>query len=160
MMTENELAHYGIKGMHWGVRRFQNPDGTLTEAGRRHYQKQDDRWVKRKADSIEERAYKKSQREMKKVSKKLDKKYKIKNDYERHGRKYMNEYNQNLAKVMNTKVDKLRSPSGRLVKFVAKRGEYGVHMALADPDYDMDQVKQGVWDSGRVAYRKNTLDKR
>ena len=33
-MENNYLAHYGIKGMHWGVRRFQNPDGTRTAAGR------------------------------------------------------------------------------------------------------------------------------
>lgn len=32
----NELYHHGIKGMHWGVRRYQNPDGTLTAAGKRH----------------------------------------------------------------------------------------------------------------------------
>ena len=31
----NELYHHGIKGMHWGVRRYQNPDGTLTDAGKR-----------------------------------------------------------------------------------------------------------------------------
>ena len=31
------LAHYGIKGQQWGVRRFQNPDGSLTEAGRDRY---------------------------------------------------------------------------------------------------------------------------
>lgn len=34
-MTNEELMHYGILGMHWGVRRYQNPDGTLTEAGKR-----------------------------------------------------------------------------------------------------------------------------
>lgn len=34
------LAHYGIKGMRWGVRRFRNEDGTLTEAGRKRYSKQ------------------------------------------------------------------------------------------------------------------------
>ena len=33
----NELMHYGILGQKWGVRRFQNPDGTLTAAGRRRY---------------------------------------------------------------------------------------------------------------------------
>ena len=28
------LAHHGIKGQRWGVRRYQNPDGTLTEKGK------------------------------------------------------------------------------------------------------------------------------
>ena len=31
------LAHHGIKNQKWGIRRFQNPDGTLTPAGRAHY---------------------------------------------------------------------------------------------------------------------------
>ena len=32
-----ELYHFGILGMKWGVRRYQNKDGSLTNAGRRHY---------------------------------------------------------------------------------------------------------------------------
>ena len=38
-MNENYLAHYGIKGMKWGVRRYQNADGSLTAKGKRHYDK-------------------------------------------------------------------------------------------------------------------------
>lgn len=37
----NELYHHGIKGQKWGIRRYQNPDGSLTEAGRKRYYRSD-----------------------------------------------------------------------------------------------------------------------
>lgn len=40
--SNGELYHWGIKGMKWGVRRFQNKDGSLTPAGRKRYDDPED----------------------------------------------------------------------------------------------------------------------
>lgn len=37
IQRDTDLMHYGVKGMRWGVRRYQNEDGSLTSAGARRY---------------------------------------------------------------------------------------------------------------------------
>ena len=37
MIVNGELYHWGRKGQKWGVRRYQNPDGSLTELGKKRY---------------------------------------------------------------------------------------------------------------------------
>lgn len=47
---EEELKHYGVKGMKWGVRRFQNSDGSLTSEGRKRYNGNDLKEAQKKVD--------------------------------------------------------------------------------------------------------------
>lgn len=49
--SDNYLAHHGIKGMKWGVRRYQNEDGSLTAAGKKRYYGKVDR-IQKDIDSF------------------------------------------------------------------------------------------------------------
>lgn len=40
--NETELYHWGVKGMKWGVRRYQNKDGSLTSKGKKRYSRMSD----------------------------------------------------------------------------------------------------------------------
>ena len=42
---ENELYHHGVKGQRWGVRRYQNKDGSLTYAGKKRALKMQDQYT-------------------------------------------------------------------------------------------------------------------
>lgn len=48
-MESNELCHHGVKGMKWGVRRYQKKDGSLTPAGKKRVS-QDGNSSKKKID--------------------------------------------------------------------------------------------------------------
>ena len=45
--SNGELCHYGVPGMKWGVRRYENPDGSLTSAGKKRIAKEYDRNAKK-----------------------------------------------------------------------------------------------------------------
>lgn len=51
MVYETELAHYGVLGMKWGVRRFQDKNGRLTDAGKKRYISEHTKGIQRDIDS-------------------------------------------------------------------------------------------------------------
>lgn len=57
----NELYHSGVKGMKWGVRRYQNKDGSLTPAGKKRYS---DKEIRQDRDSISEELASKGSRSL------------------------------------------------------------------------------------------------
>lgn len=67
MIVVNELEHHGILGMRWGVRRYENADGSLTEKGKKkvsaEYKKQaiaGDKELSKKYTDLYVKAYNKS----------------------------------------------------------------------------------------------------
>ena len=159
MLQDNELYHHGILGQRWGVRRFQNPDGSLTDAGKRHYEKKDTKWASRNSKRIQGRVEKKVSKDMKRYNKELSRQPGYWNKDRTVSKAAINAYNQKMAQLMNERVGDIAAPSGRVVRFVAKRSTIGVQMALADPSYNMSAVKNGVWANGRVAYKQKSVGK-
>lgn len=73
--SPDELAHFGVLGQKWGIRRYQNKDGTLTSAGKRRYKiSSDGKMVKRSREEV--KSYDKKVKTLKKASEEKKKKQK------------------------------------------------------------------------------------
>ena len=145
------IEHHGILGQKWGIRRTPAQLGNLS--------KKDANWVKKKSEKITEQARRKSSKEMSRYANEILRTPGAVNKSGKLSSSAINAHNKKMAELMSQSASKIRSPSGKVVQFVAKRGEIGVMMALADEGYNMAQLRNGVWASGRVAYKKTVLDK-
>lgn len=159
LVYDSELYHHGVKGMRWGIRRYQNPDGSLTPAGYKRLMKADQKWAKKKTDKITAQAKKASQRELNEYGNELLKLQGARKSNGKLSAQTINAYNKKMAELMSQKTSDIRAPSGRVVSFVAKRGEIGVFMALSNSGYDANTFSRGVWGDGREAYKKTYANK-
>lgn len=118
------IEHHGILGQKWGIRRTPAQLGNLS--------KKDANWVKKKSEKITEQARRKSSKEMSRYANEILRSPGAVNKSGKLSSSAINAYNKKMAELMSQSASKIRSPSGKVVQFVAKRGEIGVMMALAD----------------------------
>ena len=118
------VTHWGLKGMHWGQRRFQNEDGSLTPAGRERYGVGSGRYPHGSGD-----AGKKSGKQLKKVD----------HDYEYR-------LDKQLRRIMAVDAEggDLTSKESALVKaYTDNWGEDTIRKALKDVEREMDLEEKG-----------------
>lgn len=105
---DDELYHFGIKGMKWGVRRFQRKDGTRTSAGKK---RERDTWKRKDAKGI-------SDEELRKRIQRLETERRYKNLMESDGSRAAKDIARNI----------ISSSAGRIVGGVATGAAlYGLH---------------------------------
>lgn len=115
----NEIMHSGIKGMKWGVRRYQNKDGSLTDAGKKRY------GVDAKDNDFTK--YDEATRKYYKTSKKNGR-----SDLEFNAEKYAREDNERLRRSLDD--------SSRLSNELKRVNEKAIKNAPKNPRLDLSKM--------------------
>lgn len=100
---DNELYHHGVKGQKWGVRRYQNVDGSLTSAGTKRYYKNA---IKNASDTISKKALKNEYKQ-----------YKFARSSAESWRKQYEREEKNNLKIANKQINKLDKINSKVSKY-------------------------------------------
>lgn len=103
---ENELYHHGVKGQRWGVRRYQNKDGTLTDKGRNRLLKDARKYESKVNTSVANNYFARSRR-AKLTQKAKDARYEVKKSDMQKARQ---------AKELKSSIIKKQVPKKKTVK--------------------------------------------
>lgn len=155
--NQNTLSHHGVKGMKWGVRRYQNADGSLTPAGKKRYGKMSD-------DKLRKTLYKQVKDERARQSD-WSNKWNVSNTIGKHSKAVQDRYNKDQKEYMNSDAFKKAKKEWRKLDDMFDSGKI-------DPDeYNTkyEQIRKSVYradldnsvrisDKGRQ-YSKAYLDK-
>ena len=122
------LTHYGIKGMHWGIRRYQNPDGSLTDAGAKRYTKEINRDDAKYNQSKEDaKMYKKKSEEAsaKGKTEKAQKFSELSEKNQKNAEKYLEDRNKGIRDVADSGYNLRSKQVNRLDARYAPYRNYG-----------------------------------
>jgi len=114
---DDELYHFGIKGMKWGVRRFQRKDGTRTKAGKK---RERDTWKRNEANKI-------SDEELRRRIQRLETERRYKNLMESEGSRTAKDLARNIVSTSTGKV---------IGTLAAGSALYGVKKLMGKKRYD------------------------
>lgn len=165
-MLDGYLQHYGTEGMKWGIRRYQNEDGTYTEEGLKRLRKEDSKWAKKNEKKLKKYATEEAlkdpntQKRIAAVNAQFPGNSKMRKDGKYQAR-YTNAINRIMAESMSEKVKDIRTPAGSVISFVAATGSTklaDVYTAVSAEGTDLSSLSKGINKEGKLSYKRKTKE--